>query len=55
VLTLIPNLRNWSRKEKLETAKMIRAQAGSNEIRYLRRTQQHPQLREELLQLGSKG
>ena len=55
VLTLIPNLRNWSRKEKLETAKVIRAQAGSNEIRYLRRTQQHPQLREELLQLGSKG
>ena len=55
VLTLIPNLRNWSRNEKLETAKMIRAQAGFSEIRYLRRTQQHPQLREELLQLGSKG
>jgi hypothetical protein len=33
---------------------MIRAQAGRNEMRYLRLTQQHPRLRQELLQLGSK-
>jgi hypothetical protein len=54
VLALIPNLRRWSPQEKLDATKIIRAQAGSNEMRYLRLTQQHPGLREELLRLGSK-
>jgi hypothetical protein len=55
VLPLIRNLRRWSAKEKLDLCKIIRAQAGSSEMRYLRLTQQHPRLRAELLRLGSKG
>ena len=54
VLALIPDLRRWSPNEKQDAIKIIRAQAGSNEMRYLRLTQQHPRLREELLRLGSK-
>lgn len=54
VLALVPNLGRWTSQEKRDAAKMIRAQAGSNEMRYLRLSQQHPRLREELLRLGSK-
>jgi hypothetical protein len=53
VLALIPDLSRWSRQEKQAAAQIIRAQAGPNEMRYLRLTQQHPRLREELLRLGS--
>ena len=53
VLALIPNLSRWSRQEKQAAAQIIRAQAGPNEMHYLRLTQQHPRLREELLRLGS--
>ena len=55
VLALIPNLSRWTAQEKQDTARIIRAQAGANEMRYLRLVQQHPRLREELLRLGSKG
>jgi hypothetical protein len=55
VLALIPNLRRWSAKEKQDLIKIIRAQADSSEMRYLRLTQRHSRLREELLRLGSKG
>jgi len=54
VLGLIPNLRRWSAQEKQDAGKIILAQAGPNEMRYLRLTQLHPRLREELLRLGSK-
>ena len=54
VLALIPDLRRWSTQQKQDAAGMIRAQAGPNEMRYLRVTQEHPRLREELLRLGSK-
>ncbi|MGA2744487.1 MAG: hypothetical protein ABSE44_07325 [Candidatus Sulfotelmatobacter sp.] len=54
VLPLIPNLSRWSRQEKQALIQIIRAQAGPNEMHYLRLTQQHPCLREELLRLGSK-
>jgi len=54
VLALVPNLRRWSPQEKQAAVKIVRAQAGPNEMRYLRLTQQHPRLREELLRLGSK-
>ncbi len=53
VLALIPDLRRWSPQEKHDAAQMIRAQAGSDEMRYLRLTQRHPRLRAELLRLGS--
>jgi hypothetical protein len=54
VLALIPNLRRWTPQEKGDTARVIRAQAGRNEMSYLHLTQGHPRLREELLRLGSK-
>jgi len=55
VLALIPDLRRWSTEEKQDVVKIIRAQAAPNEMRYLRRTQHHPRLRDELLRLGSCG
>jgi len=55
VLAPIPNLSRWTPQEKQDAARIIRAQAGPNEMRYLRLTQQHPRLRDELLRLGSKG
>jgi len=54
VLALIPSLRRWATQERRDAVQIIRAQAGPNEMRYLRLTQQHPRLREELLQLGSR-
>jgi hypothetical protein len=46
VLALMPNLRAGRRKRSKMRSKIIRAQAGPNEMRYLRLTQQHPRLRE---------
>lgn len=54
VLAMIPDLRDWSRQEKQDVVKIVRAQAGASEMRYLRLTQQHSRLREELLRLGSQ-
>ncbi|MGC1646935.1 MAG: hypothetical protein WA741_13975 [Candidatus Sulfotelmatobacter sp.] len=54
VLVLIPNLSRWTPQQKTDAAKVIRAQAGRNEMSYLHLTQRHPRLREELLRLGSK-
>jgi len=53
VLALIPNLESWSAEEKRDATRIIRAQAGPNEMRYLRLTQHHTRLRRELLRLGS--
>lgn len=53
VLALIPGLGRWSWEEKRDVVAMIRSQSGANEMRYLRLTQHHPRLREELLRLGS--
>ncbi len=55
VLALVPDLRHWSDKEKLDAAGIIRAQAGPDEMRYLRLSQQHSRLRREILRLGSTG
>jgi hypothetical protein len=54
VLALIPDLSRWTPKEKRSVIEIVRAQAGANEMRYLRLTQAHPRLREEILRLGSK-
>ena len=54
VLALIPGLNHWSSREKQDVVAMIRAQAGSVEMRYLQMTQQQPRLRAALLRLGSK-
>ncbi len=54
VLALIPDLALWSPSEKHQLIEIIRSKSSSNEMRYLRQTQQHPRLRSELLRLGSK-
>ena len=53
VLALMPDLRRWTPQDKSDVVGIIRAQAGRNEMRYLRLTQKHSRLREELLRLGS--
>jgi hypothetical protein len=53
ILAMIPGLANWSAEEKREMVGIIRAQSGTNEMRYLRLTQGHGRLREEILRLGS--
>ncbi len=55
VLALIPRLSEWRLSEKKDMLKIIRAQAGGNEMSYLRLTREHMRLRDELLRLGSKG
>ncbi len=55
VLALISGLSRWSPKEKQDAVKIIRAKAGADEMRYLRLTQKHGRLREEILRLGSCG
>jgi hypothetical protein len=52
VLTLMPDLARWSPEEKRAMVRIIRAQAGADEMRYLRMTQRHARLRAELLRLG---
>jgi hypothetical protein len=54
VLALIPDLHRWLPQEKQRLIKIVRAQAGHYEMRYLRLTQDHPRLRKELLRLGSR-
>jgi hypothetical protein len=54
VLALMPDLRGWPRKERADAVKIVRAQAGGNEMRYLRLTQRQVRLRHELLRLGSR-
>jgi len=54
VLALIPDLNRWSQQEKRDLIRIIQAQSGRNEMRYLRLTQRHPRLRRELLRLGSR-
>jgi len=53
VLALCPDLGRWSAGEKRDVEQLIRAQAGPDEMQYLRMTQQHQRLRRELLRLGS--
>lgn len=53
VLALLPDLQQWTAGEKRDLVKLIQAQAGPDEMRYLRLTQQHQRLRKELLRSGS--
>jgi hypothetical protein len=54
VLALIPGLARWTPNEKRQVIKIIRAKSALNEMSYLRQTQHHPRLRDELLRLGSR-
>jgi hypothetical protein len=52
VLDLIPDLASWTRDEKADLAAVVRAKAGRDETRYLRRMRRHARLRAALLRLG---
>jgi len=54
VLALISDLARWTVAEKRELVKILRAKASRSEMQYLRLTQKHSRLRQELLRLGSK-
>jgi hypothetical protein len=54
VLALVPGLARWSRDEKQQLIKIIRAKSAPDEMQYLRHSQHHPRLRDELLRLGSQ-
>jgi hypothetical protein len=53
VLAMIPDLSDWTAREKQAAVRVICAQAGSDEMHYLRLTQNHVRLRREILRLGS--
>ena len=53
VLALIPDLSRWTRAAKEQVVAIIRARTSGNEIRYVRLLQQHSQLREAMIKLGS--
>ena len=53
VLALIPTLSRWSPQEKQDAVKIVRAQSAPSEMLYLRLTQKHKRLRQELLHLAS--
>jgi hypothetical protein len=53
VLSMLPDLSRWSKKEKAGVIEIIRAKAAPDEMRYFRLTRLHPRLRSELLRLGA--
>ena len=52
-LTEVTGLRAWTRQEKEDLVRVIRAKAKPDEMLYLHLTQRHERLREALLTLGS--
>ncbi|HEY6929190.1 MAG TPA: hypothetical protein VJA66_05890, partial [Thermoanaerobaculia bacterium] len=54
VLDLIRDLPRWTQNEKRDLLAIVRAKAGSDEVRYLRLMQRHARLRGALLRLGSR-
>jgi hypothetical protein len=53
-LDAIPGLARWTRDERRAAADVVRAKAGKDERRYLRRMQRHRRLREAWIGLGSR-
>jgi len=53
VLSLVPDLRTWSKQEKQDLLRIIRAKSNPDEMLYLHLTQRHARLRQALLKLGS--
>jgi hypothetical protein len=53
VLELIPDLSRWTKEEKQDAARLIRAKAGADESRYVRLLQRHPRLRDAFIRIGS--
>ena len=55
VLAGVPDLRRWTRDEKADLVRIIRAKAKPDEMLYLHLTQKHGRLRKELLRVGAYG
>ncbi len=49
-----PGLRAWTRAERQDLVRIIRAKSAPNEMLYLRLTQRHERLRQTLLKAGSE-
>ncbi len=55
VLSAVPDLSSWPRREHRALVDIIRAKGGPREADYLRRTQAHARLRDSLLRLSAPG
>jgi len=53
VLADVPGLRAWTREEREDLVRIIRAKGKRDEMLYLHLTQRHGRLRKALLTLGS--
>lgn len=53
VLALIPDLARWTKDQKRDVVRVVRAKAGADESRYLRLLQSHSRLRDEIIKIGS--
>lgn len=53
VLAGIPDLTDWSLRERRALVDIIRAKGGPREADYIRRMQEHRRLRHSLLRLGA--
>jgi hypothetical protein len=53
VLSLIPDLDEWSTVEKRNMVRIIQAKASSDESKYVKLMQRHDRLRTEVIRLGS--
>ena len=53
VLSLIPDLDEWSTVEKRNMVRVIQAKASGDESKYVKLMQRHDRLRAEIIQLGS--
>lgn len=53
VLDMIPDLARWTKEEKRDVVRIIRAKAGADEARYLKLLQRHAKLREAIIKIGS--
>jgi hypothetical protein len=54
VLAMIPDLSRWSKEEKSAIRQIVRAKAGTDELRYVRLLQSHQKLRDGLRTIGSR-
>ena len=53
VSMLIPDLGRWTPAEKQQLARIARAKAGAEEVKYLRLMQKHHRVRQAIIKLGS--
>ena len=53
VFSMIPDLDRWTREEKEQLKRIVKAKTSGEELGYLRLLQQHEKLREAIIKLGS--